>query len=74
MEELIRIEVVPWIKEYETDMVDLYTEPTLEKVKNKPQEQSLLKLKNFSGCKRKKQEQRSMSMRGICPCFCIKHE
>ena len=35
-EQAIKIEVAPWIRDYVVDMVELYTDLTLEKVKNKP--------------------------------------
>ena len=35
-EEAMKIEVAPWIKEYVTDVDDLYSELTLEKLENKP--------------------------------------
>ena len=36
MEQAMKIEVAPWIREYVTDMENLYSELTLEKLDNKP--------------------------------------
>ena len=36
MEQAMKIEVAPWIREYVTDMDNLYSELTLEKLDNKP--------------------------------------
>ena len=46
-EEAMKIEVAPWIKEYLTDVDDLYSELTLEKLENKPFEYQRQKLDTY---------------------------
>ena len=46
-EEAMKIEVAPWIKEYVTDVDDLYSELTLEKLENKPFEYQRQKLDTY---------------------------
>ena len=47
MEEAMKIEVAPWIKDYVTDMDDLYTELSLEKLKDKAYGQNREELKSY---------------------------
>ena len=43
----MKIEVAPWIREYETDMDNLYSELTLEKLDNKPYSNEPNKLNTY---------------------------
>ena len=47
VEEAMKIEPAPWIKDYLVDMDDLYTELTLEKLENKPSGPFRRKLENY---------------------------
>ena len=47
IEQVMKIEVAPWIKEYVTDMDDLYSELTLEKLENKPLEYQRQRLDTY---------------------------
>ena len=47
MAQVMKIEVAPWIREYVTNMDNLYTEHVLEKVDNMPYGQNRVKLENY---------------------------
>ena len=47
MQQAMKIEVAPWIKDYAVDMDELYTELTLEKLGDKPFKENNQKLKNY---------------------------
>ena len=47
MEQAMKIEVAPWIREYVTDMDNLYSELTLEKLDNKPSGNESKKLDTY---------------------------
>ena len=59
----MKIEVAPWIKDYEVDMADLFTELELEKIHNKPMGQEKRLLKKYTEFFSEKSEEQNKNKR-----------